>query len=442
MEQIDIQQYRRPIDRPVIFDEKYGSVDEQRAQTTLLFGGLTPRHERLLEGAVRGLGYSCQALPTPDIVSFELGKEFGNNAYCNPAYFTGGNLLKYLREQEDRGVSKQEILDKYAFLTAGYRGPCRFGLYEEEVRTVLRNAGFEDLRIELINIAAGLEQAQSEAVIRMDADFILALVNAIIMADVLGQLEYQIRPYEIEAGATDRIFNEVLDDIHSALQVKQSYEMPHRLREALDFVKFGKAGNLISKLIHILSTPYYTEVLQSARAKIDTIRMDRFRVRPIVKIIGEFSAAVAEGDMNFHMFRFLEEEGAEVLLEAAISTQLLRWVHLARYKLKDRKGLYAWGTKPHFWQLNRRLKHRLDYLKKAGLLSLADRLYHKQCARYQQALGCAVEELADFQELADVALPHYNWRCGAGETHLEVAHSILAHRHNQCHMALSLKPFG
>ena len=124
----------------MIFDEKYGSVEEQRDQTTLLFGGLTPRHERLLEAAVRGLGYRCQALPTPDIVSFELGKEFGNNAYCNPAYFTGGNLLKYLREQEDSGISKQEILDKYAFLTAGYRGPCRFGLYEEEVRTVLRNA--------------------------------------------------------------------------------------------------------------------------------------------------------------------------------------------------------------------------------------------------------------------------------------------------------------
>ncbi|MFC1620275.1 hypothetical protein ACFL45_10055, partial [Candidatus Neomarinimicrobiota bacterium] len=404
--------------------------------------GLTPRHERLLEGAVRGLGYTCQALPTPDIVAFELGKEFGNNAYCNPAYFTGGNLLKYLRQQEDGGLSRQEIVEKYVFLTAGYRGPCRFGLYEQELRTVLHNAGFEDLRIELINITGGLEQDQSEAIIRMDTDFLLAIVNAILMADVWGQVVYQIRPYEIEAGATDRMLSEVLDNLHDALQAKQTYQMSPRLRKSLDLLKIGKAGSLISKLVHLLSTPYYTDALGSAREKINTIRMDRFRVRPIVKIIGEFSAAVAEGDMNFSMFRFLESEGAEVLVEPVVSTQLLRWVHLARYKLKDRKGLYPWGSKPQFWQLNRRLKHRLDYLKKAGLLSLTDRLFHKQCVRYQKALGCPVEELADFQELADVAQPHYDWRCGAGETHLEVAHNILSHTNNQCHMALSLKPFG
>ena len=442
MDPVNLQQYCRPVDRQVIFEEKYGTVEAQRAQTTLLFGGLTTRHERLLEGAIRGLGYTCEALPTPDIVSFELGKEFGNNAFCNPAYFTGGNLLKYLRQQEDSGMSRQEITDRFAFITAGYRGPCRFGLYEEELRTVLRNSGFEDFRIELINIAGGLEQSESETVIRMDADFILGLVNALIMADVLGQLVYQIRPYEEESGATDRILDEVLDDLHDSLQEKQPYRMSRWQRKALDSVNLGKAGNLIAKLIHLLSTPHFTDALQDARTKIDTIRLDRFRVRPIVKIIGEFSAAIAEGDMNFSMFRFLEGEGAEVLLEPVVSTQLLRWVHLARYRIEDRKRLYPWGTKPYFWQLNRRLMHRIDYLKKAGLLGLTDRLYHKQCARFQKALGADVEELADFKELAEIAQPYYNWRCGAGETHLEVAHSIRAHEHHQFHMALSLKPFG
>jgi len=38
-------------------------------------------------------------------------------------------------------------------------------------------------------------------------------------------------------------------------------------------------------------------------------------VKPVVKIIGEFWAQITEGDGNFHMFEFLEREGAQVLVE-------------------------------------------------------------------------------------------------------------------------------
>ena len=43
--------------------------------------------------------------------------------------------------------------------------------------------------------------------------------------------------------------------------------------------------------------------------------MDRLRVKPIVKITGEFWASITEGDGNFHMFGFLEREGAQVIVE-------------------------------------------------------------------------------------------------------------------------------
>ena len=48
---------------------------DQRGSTTLLFGGLTWGHEHLIEGAFRGLGYKTSAIPTPDVESFQLGKE-------------------------------------------------------------------------------------------------------------------------------------------------------------------------------------------------------------------------------------------------------------------------------------------------------------------------------------------------------------------------------
>ena len=63
---------------------------DQRGHTTLLFGGLTWKHEKLIHGALEGLGYHAQAMPTPDVAAFQAGKEYGNNGQCNPTYFTVG----------------------------------------------------------------------------------------------------------------------------------------------------------------------------------------------------------------------------------------------------------------------------------------------------------------------------------------------------------------
>ena len=120
---------------------------DQRGNTTLLFGGLTWGHEHLIEGAFRGLGYKTTAIPTPDVESFQLGKEYGNNGQCNPTYFTVGNLVQYLQGLEKNGMTKEDIIDKHVFVTAGACGPCRFGMYEAEYRLALRNSGFDGFRV-------------------------------------------------------------------------------------------------------------------------------------------------------------------------------------------------------------------------------------------------------------------------------------------------------
>ena len=73
---------------------------EERADVTILFGGLTWKHERLIEGLLAGAGYRCQALPETDRAAHELGKEFCASGLCNPVYFTAGNLIRFLRQLE------------------------------------------------------------------------------------------------------------------------------------------------------------------------------------------------------------------------------------------------------------------------------------------------------------------------------------------------------
>ncbi len=105
------EQFMKPVEKPF--------TKEQRKNTTLLFGGLTWKHEYLIHGALEGQGYKCEAVPTPDVASFQLGKEYGNNGQCNPTYFTVGNLVQYLQTLESQGLSRKEIIRQLCLLHRG-----------------------------------------------------------------------------------------------------------------------------------------------------------------------------------------------------------------------------------------------------------------------------------------------------------------------------------
>src|SRR5271157_4745479 len=115
LEKRAVQQFHKPIERAF--------TKSQRDQTTILFGGLTWKHEKLIHGALEGLGYKCEAVPVPNKRAFQLGKEYGNNGQCNPTYFTVGNLVQFVQNLEEKGLTKQEIIDRYVFITAGACGP-------------------------------------------------------------------------------------------------------------------------------------------------------------------------------------------------------------------------------------------------------------------------------------------------------------------------------
>jgi len=181
------QHFKRPAERTFTRD--------QREHTTVLFGGLTWNHERLIQGAWEGLGYKCEVLPVPDVQAFQLGKEYGNNGQCNPTYFTVGNLVQFLQGLEAKGMSRDDIQNNYVYITAGACGPCRFGMYEAEYRLALRNSGFEDFRVTLFQQGGGLNQVDMEAGLEMNLDFFLGMLNAMNIGDMFNEIGYTIRPY-------------------------------------------------------------------------------------------------------------------------------------------------------------------------------------------------------------------------------------------------------
>src|SRR3970040_894996 len=96
IERREVHHFHKPIELPF--------TKLQRDDTTLLFGGLTWKHEKLVHAALSSLGYKCEAMPVPNKRAFQLGKEYGNNGQCNPTYFTVGNLVQFVQHLEERGL--------------------------------------------------------------------------------------------------------------------------------------------------------------------------------------------------------------------------------------------------------------------------------------------------------------------------------------------------
>lgn len=422
---------------------EYAFTRDQRGHTTVLFGGLTWNHERLIQGAWEGLGYACEVLPCPDVRAFQIGKEYGNNGQCNPTYFTVGNLVQYLQGLEAKGMRREDILENYVFITAGACGPCRFGMYESEYRLALRNAGFDGFRVLLFQQSGGLDQIDAEAGLEMNLDFFLGMLNGMNIGDMLNEIGYIIRPFEVNEGETNRVMERVREDLAEALKSQKRAATNGGWRRVLDRVGVAERADYAAKFLQQVAGDYYIRALERARKAFSEIEVDRFRVRPIVKITGEFWAQTTEGDGNFKMYPFLEHEGAEVMVEP-IGTWILYMIHQVKQKLRDRRGLEdgeRW--EPSWWRVDERARREANYRRRVARMTVAEKLFQREYTRLQRALGGGLlHELANQYHLQRVGHPYYNSRAGGGEGHLEVAKNIYYANKKLCHMVLGLKPFG
>ncbi len=411
---------------------------DQRANTTILFGGLTWKHEKLVKGVLQGLGYKASEIPTPDKKAFQLGKEYGNNGQCNPTYFTVGNLVQYLQELEKSGMSKEQIISDYVFFTAGACGPCRFGMYEAEYRLALRNSGFDGFRVLIFQQTGGLEQDEMEAGLEMNLDFFLGILNAMNIGDILNDVAYQIRPFEVNAGETDKVLAECMDMMYERMKTKKYFDFNSKMGSFLNKVP---GSNYIQRFVDQVMSDYYIETLTDIRNKFNEIKVDRTRVKPICKVTGEFWAQTTEGDGNFNMFPFLEREGAQLLVEP-IATWILYMLHQAKNMYHDRKGIKEGEDAPKAFQVLKKLKNLTDYKKTVTILSIAESVFDREYNRIRKVFNGMPHELANQLEMQRLGHPFYNSRVEGGEGHLEIAKNIYYVNKDLCHMVLSLKPFG
>jgi len=433
-----LREFKKPVERTFTAAE--------RDYVTILFGGLTWKHEEMIKAVFHGSGYRCENIPTPVVADFQAGKEFGNNGQCNPTYFTVGNLVRYLQGLEQQGLTKQKIIDNYVFFTAGSCGPCRFGMYEAEYRFALQNAGFDGFRVLLFQQTDGIKAASGEPGLKFSVDFGMGMLNALNLGDVINELVYQVRPFEVKKGETDRVIQESVKRLTDTLRDRKRWHIreaaPTWARPLLEkYKKMEGIGCTLGKVADNLYGREYVDALHTCRDQINMIEVDRFRIKPVIKITGEFWAQTTEGDGNFNMFAFLEREGAQVLVEP-IATWIAYMMYVAKAGAKARAEAEAIHKDVKWYEPHKRLANELKLFKKTGGLSAGSAMWTYFYHRTIKHLGDTAHHLVPQKELSRLAHPFYHQLARGGEGYMEVGKNVYYTVNHLCHMVLALKPFG
>jgi predicted nucleotide-binding protein (sugar kinase/HSP70/actin superfamily) len=376
----------------------------ERDEVTILFGGLHWRVERALQGSMENLGYRTRVLPTASRADLLTGREVADIGQCCPTSFTTGNLANVLRAEAER-LGAEEVSKKFIYVTAGSCGACRFGQYHQSYELALRNVGLNSFRMFLLG-QEGLDQGPAAGGgLELNLPFTLGAVWAIVLTDVVQDMEYQIRPYEVNAGETERV---------SRASVEILYEA---------FRKRPRRGRKWGSLAWHLGTGYFVDAMREVRRRFDAIEVDRLRVKPLVKITGEFYLQTVEGEPNYNIHRWLESEGAEVY-PAGITIWLDYLMRLGGQDFEDHIGI------------DRHAKLKLAGIR-AGQAAL--RWTH---GRMRRALGGVPREMPDQYELRSLAAPYYHSRLNGGEGDMLVGKALWAYHHKKAHMTCELSPYS
>ena len=106
--------------------------------------------------------------------------------------------------------------------------PCRFGMYESEYRLALENAGFAGFRILLYQADQCINASSANSGLKLSLDFNMGALNMLNLGDVINDMVYQIRPYEVVPATTDQAIEDVVDQLSDFLETRNRYEILER----------------------------------------------------------------------------------------------------------------------------------------------------------------------------------------------------------------------
>ena len=174
--------------QPVIFTE------EMRKEYTILAPTMLPLHFQIIKKIFNTNGYRMEVLNTSGRQILETGLKYVHNDTCYPALIVIGQLIHALN-------SGKYDLDKVALMISQTGGGCRASNYLSLLRKALAKAGYGHIPVISLNVS-GLEKHPG---FKLTLPIGIKLLYGILCGDLIMLLRNQCRPYEIEAGSSERL---------------------------------------------------------------------------------------------------------------------------------------------------------------------------------------------------------------------------------------------
>ncbi len=158
-------------------------------------------------GACRSIGMTAELLPMQNEQDLAIARKYTNGQECFPMICTTGSFLKKLMEP---GIDPA----KTAFFMPDHNGPCRFGGYNKLQQMIFDRQGLGDATI----VHPSNEDNYSSIAPGNPVKWRLVAWRGMVAIDLIRKLQQQRRPYEINTGQTDEVYQAALKAIVRSLE--------------------------------------------------------------------------------------------------------------------------------------------------------------------------------------------------------------------------------
>ena len=253
------------------------------------------KHAAVFVALFENYGIKSALLPRSTDKDLTLARRYTNGEECLPFI---QNLQDYLEYAES---NSQELEEGGVVFFQGWAcGPCRYGLYASTQSMIINRAGYGAQKI--------LAFKSEDAVKRFGPKFVIAAYDGMLTIDMLYKMLHQTRPYELNKGEAEALFNEYCEQVYTILR-------HHR------FIWLSLLTGRHLKPLKLLLT--------AAAERFASIPCGNDQLRPKIMLAGEFYVRL-DDRCNKNIIKQLEEAGGEVSLAPA--TEFFIYSAYANYR--------------------------------------------------------------------------------------------------------------
>ncbi len=183
------------------FERVQFTQEMKDAGYTILAPQMAPYHFELLVPIFKRFGFNVELLPSVDHGAVDAGLKYVNNDICYPSILVTGQIMEAV-------TSGRYDTDKLAVLITQTGGGCRATNYIALIRKALKAAGLGHVPVISLSFK---KLDETNPGFKITPKMLIQAIYALTYGDLLMMCLYRTRPYEVEPGSAERLFDSWMD---------------------------------------------------------------------------------------------------------------------------------------------------------------------------------------------------------------------------------------